>query len=984
MLETRSDSNNGPLGPEFAVVAASETWTSKQAPPSALTRPRATAFVICLLLGTLVGCNLLVRVQVPTPPPEAATLEPLSNAELLRFTIENLSEVEPGLLYRSAQPGRNLIKFLENRVNLRHVVTFRGNIRKEEREAVEEIGGTLTKLRMSTRRPPTVRQILEIIRITHLARSRRESVLFHCMAGADRTGAMVGVWRQLFQGVTDVDALNREAFLLRNMPAFVPMTRDTIRRFRPELFRPFVENPALLDDAEKVAELERRYFASQPLLSGLNQITEGPLQAGVAKLDLLPGLDRPIQMATYGPFPGSSDKARESVFARAVVLDNGETRIAIISCDLLIIDRELRQRVFEAVNHMGLALDDLLLAATHAHTSIGGYVRHAPSEIYIMGEFNKKIQTHLVHRIASAVGNALADARQATLGAGRTFVKGINLNRRLGDTVDEEVGVIKIADTDGKSIAAIVNFAAHPVLEADDQISPDFPGYLTKHLDEKFGFGLFLNGALGDLSPQVDPQTSKDRRAPEVAGRLAQSVEAAMSRISTEREVALGSMTSLVRLPPGNIRPIPDMLFPIEWLACHALDWPLHAELQSIRIGEVALLGASSEIGVRIGLQIKRRSPAAFPFMVTHANGYAGYALTPTGLTRGSLDPTSLAALNGPQHGPRVVEQACDLLAAQWGERLDADARLLSPAASERVTRQTEGQSAEIVLAARNAAMDEEEAAAHVRVDPTLPQTRRPQGFGQDSMEDLFRVEISQLFLDELRGGQRLDGRRHETRGTIDALLPNDFRLSVSGGFARTDWRDADGALDREEGFTDVETRLRRPFLLYGDKATGNALRISPQLGMVLPTGNDQPSVPYAFSPATGVWRPLVGLSLEWNWETARTLSIDSLFYTAMSRNHGRQPGEYFENSLRYSERLGLLSLLFDLTSTLQLQDRRRGGLTNVDVAERSHDLGLRPGLSLHLGEHVDLIGQFYLPVARSGDSALAAEGGRVGLIIGF
>jgi hypothetical protein len=933
------------------------------------------------------GCNLLVSVPAPGPVPGVKHRpKSLTAFELLSYSIANLSEVEPGLLYRSAQPDGSLIRFLGDRVNLRHVVTLRGSATGEELEAIDAIGATLTRLRMTVRRPPTPEQILEIIRITQLARSRGESMLFHCKAGADRTGAMVGIWRQLFQNVDDIGALNREAFLLRNLPAFVPMTRETIFRFQRDLFIPFLENPALLDDEERIAEFKKRYFENQPLLSGQNQVTEGPLRAGTSKTNLLTGLEFPIQMATYGPFPGKAESVREPVFARVVFLDNGKTRLAVVSCDLMTISSALRQRVLERLDELGAGVDDILLAATHAHTSVGGYVDHSPSEIYILGDFDKKIEDHLVYRMSTAVAEAAANAQDASIGAARTFVADLNFNRRLGTTVDDEVGVIKISDVNGDPIAVIVNFSAHPILEPDDQISSDFPGYLSAHLDTTYGFGMFLNGALGDLNPLVGGRETwrEEGAAAEFAGAVANAVEDALRRIEPQREIHLGSMTSLVTLPPANVRMIPDLLFPIDCLVTSFLDWPQYTEVQSIRIGDVALIGTASEIGVRLGLQIKRRSPTLFPFIVTHANGYAGYALTATGHSRGCVDPSSMVALNGPQHGPRVVEQACDLLEAQFGKRLDPQDRLLSPAGEARVDISNGAGGSENRQTLREEAITAEESAAYLDEDPTQPQTRRADEFGLDSSSEFMRLEFSQLFLSELRGGQRLGGRKLESKATLNVELPWELRLSASTGYVRSDWRNQFGTLDRSEGILDVETRLRRSFCVYANNESGKALRLTPEIGYVLPTGDHDALLPYAFSASTGVWRPAVGLGIEWNWNVYRTLAAEARFYGATNRRNGRQPGELIETALRYTERLGVASLLLDLTSTLQMPDRRQGGRLSVDVAETSYDVSIRPGLSLHLGDHVDLIGQYYFPVAKSGNGAPGAEGGRIGLVIGF
>ena len=224
---------------------------------------------------------------------------------------------------------------------------------------------------------------------------------------------MVAIWRMLFQGVTDRDALADETWYHAHNRFAHPTVHRVIRRFQPELFLPFVRDPALLDDDEAVDQLERSYFQNQPLLSGRQGTTRGPLTAGVGKVALIEGIAPPIPMATYGPMPGMAKGVREPVFARAIVFDNGARRLALVSCDLMIMDLRIRKKVMDLARSRGFDLDDILLTATHTHTSIGGYVDHWLAEFYIMGSFRADVRSHLVERIVDAIALAVDDRRAA-------------------------------------------------------------------------------------------------------------------------------------------------------------------------------------------------------------------------------------------------------------------------------------------------------------------------------------------------------------------------------------------------------------------------------------------------------------------------------------------------------------------------------------------------------------------------------------------
>ncbi|MBN1443110.1 MAG: neutral/alkaline non-lysosomal ceramidase N-terminal domain-containing protein, partial [Planctomycetes bacterium] len=906
----------------------------------------------------------------------------------LRFTVENLGEVEPGLLYRSARTSPALLEFLAERCNLGYVVNLRGKNDPHEVEFVESIGGELIQLEMSSRRPPAVRQVLELIRVTHRARAGGRSILVHCHGGSDRTGMMVAIWRMLFQGADDRDALTRETFLYRHLSFRRPNVRRLIELYRPELFLPFVEDPALIDDEERVAELESRFFRGYPLASGRALITRGPLRAGAAKADLLEGWSGEIPMASYGPYPPPAVGIREPVFARAIVLEGGDLRLAIVSCDLLIIDRALRETALAAIARRGVKIDDLLLAATHTHTSVGGYIDSRAFEFYILGRFDAALRLQIADRVADAVERAAASTRDARAGAGRAFAAGLSFNRRIGETVDPEVGILRITDRDGGPLAVIVNFAGHPILEpADRRISPDYPGRLARMLDERHGFGLFLAGALGDLNAQPPGRPGAWREeglAEEVAQGVFRAVDGEIAAIETREEVALGSMTAWVDLAPPDIPLIPDLLAPLDWLAVKLIGWKRRYPLQSVRVGDAALVATASEIGCRVGLRIKRRSPAPFPFVVVHAGDYAGYAVAPPLHALSKIDATSLVALHGASHGARIVEAACEILERQWeGEMPPSDTIPLSPAARARVEKEAADASGERRREIEEAASREEERGLLLDVDPTRPQSRRIGARVADSALERLRAEVTAMYLEDVRGGTRQKGRTRELRARVFATAPGEMRFDLAAGYRRSDW-DGAGTGGESEGATDLEIGAQIPLTLGRDDIEGSAWRLIPRIELAMPTADADPDAPLAFAAGSGVWRPAAAAALEYTWDSYHTLAAEAGYRTAIDRHRGRRPGDRIETALRYTERHGMASLHLALAAAVQLPDRRSGGLRPVDVEETSFDLSLEPALSIHIGGHLDLHVEGRAELARGGSGGGCGHGVLAGLLFAW
>ncbi len=936
-------------------------------------RLQVAAAWVAGLMSLTSSCSLLVEVPEPLPPLEVPSdVEPLSAGEKTRFLFDNLGELAPGIAYRSHEPSRALLEFLSERVNLGEILDLQRKPDPDEKAFIEARSGTYTHVRMSAARPPTPRKILEMIRVTLRAQESRRPFLMHCRAGADRTGMMSAAWRMLFQGVKDRERLKRETSYHFHIPPVYPNVFQFIDLFPVELYRPFIDNPGLLDDEERIRELEERVFTMYPLVSGSTRTRRGSLRAGVGKRNLLDGWTGPVQLATYGPSPGVAAGVRTPVFARAIALEVDDLRVAVVSADLLITDAELRRLVAVRLGERGVELDDLLVAATHTHTSVGGFVDHGLYEFYMFGPFQEELRSQLVTRIADAVVDAVNALEPAAIGAGSAAAGGLSANRRHGTTVDPEVGILKVVDAAGDPIAVVVNFAAHPILSpADGFVSPDYPGHLASKLDDTFGFGLFLAGALGDLnavSPRRPGQWASEGLAEEVAAELFTAVRGHIDSIATRSDVELGAMTTYFALPPFNPNLIPDLLFPLDWLVGSLIDWPKYAPLQTLRIGDTAIVATSSEIAVRLGLDLKQRSPAASTFVVTHANAYSGYAVTQANHARSKLDPTSFVALNGPAHGAKTVEQGLDMLEHFWSGEATAPAAVTMARPYDRSER----------AAPRYAGLEPTPYGS-----PTGPQSRR---FGQqilDTVPDRVRFESSFWYRDRLGGGDGARGRLRDVTLRAAVRGPWEIELDAAGGYRRADWKVA-GVRGSDEGVRDLEFGVQRPFLLAASETEGDALRLIPRLATTAPTANAASAAPFAFARGSGVWRPTAGGALELTWNTYRALTLETLYTTAIDRHQGRRPGDLWESALTYSERHGHVSLFLGARGLLKAKDRRSSGRTPVDVDQASFDLVLRPGASLHLTDQIEAFVRGDIPLLKTGSGAGAGRGIMTGLLIGF
>lgn len=124
-------------------------------------------------------------------------LAPLREANAQPPDLPNFHAVSPGI-YRGAAPTPAGLKRLHD-MGVRTVVDLRiapKTVKKEKAE-VERLGMKWINLPMGED-PPTPKQVDTLLGALRAA--QKEPVFVHCQHGADRTGCMLGIYRETQQG----------------------------------------------------------------------------------------------------------------------------------------------------------------------------------------------------------------------------------------------------------------------------------------------------------------------------------------------------------------------------------------------------------------------------------------------------------------------------------------------------------------------------------------------------------------------------------------------------------------------------------------------------------------------------------------------------------------------------------------------------------------------------------------------------------------
>lgn len=376
---------------------------------------------------------------------------------------------------------------------------------------------------------------------------------------------------------------------------------------------------------------------------------------------------------------------RDPLHAIACVVYDGETAVALVGIDSLVVDPKLTDQARrEIAKQTQIPGDNVLIGANHTHT--GGPCRFG----FGFKDSSDSDDTYLrimVKGVTDAVVQAWNSLHGAEIGIGTGHEPSIAYNRRFlmkdgreithpgkpgtphsheivrpAGPTDPDVGVLAVRTPGGKLTGVVVNFACHSTIMGGDQFSADYAGQLRKHLRAKYGENfpvVFLLGCCGDLT-QVNNLVPGREFGPEycdmVGMKLAAETHKTINRMEWLKEapIAVNRQTPIL-----SIRPEPDVdrerppfgLGSGEGVEPSYADGrklvaelrekqpKFPAEVMGVHIGPLGIATNGAEYFCEYGLRIKACSPHKTTWVISLANDWLGYVPTPHAFIAGGYEP---------------------------------------------------------------------------------------------------------------------------------------------------------------------------------------------------------------------------------------------------------------------------------------------------------------------------------------------------------
>jgi hypothetical protein len=200
--------------------------------------------------------------------------------------------------------------------------------------------------------------------------------------------------------------------------------------------------------------------------------------------------------------PNPVKEKKGDLFVRCLVLEKGETRVALVSIDNLGWPSVLSERVFELVK--AIPAENILIGATHTHSAPDAYGFTDEN-----GNSGVDLQylDWCVRQMADAINEALDKLEPAVLKIAVAEAKGkIAYNAYAEHLYDQRCGVIQAVASSGKNknkaIATLVNYAVHPEVIGSDRgiLTPDLCGpFYDRIASQDGGMAIFMNSAIGGI-----------------------------------------------------------------------------------------------------------------------------------------------------------------------------------------------------------------------------------------------------------------------------------------------------------------------------------------------------------------------------------------------------------------------------------------------------------------------------------------------------
>ena len=410
------------------------------------------------------------------------------------------------------------------------------------------------------------------------------------------------------------------------------------------------------------------------------------VQLGAASINITPSVG--TWMGGYGARDHGAEDIHDDLYAKVLVFSDGETKAAIVTCDLVGVTEENTAAVRALVEERtGIPGSHVMITCSHTHSG------PSTREWRYDAPFNDAYMRELERKLAGGVQVANGRLQPVTAGLG-TGSFPLAVNRRLttdGKTemranpdgvVDHTVSVLRFDAEDGSPVATAFHYACHSTSmgASNYAFSADYAGGAKAFVEHTYGGGhtaAFLLGCCGNIRPNFTSDGSRFRSATfDELESVWRGLGAEVVNVRESIDCApLDGVSVAQRVVTIPLREVPDISYfqqaletdiwpdtqdrvgrdSRKWVRNRLAEFESgslklepQAEIQVIRVGNLVFASFPGEIFLEFGIAIQQRVKEELGLEALHvelANGMIGYVPTADAIPFGGYE------VNAYRHG---------------------------------------------------------------------------------------------------------------------------------------------------------------------------------------------------------------------------------------------------------------------------------------------------------------------------------------------
>jgi len=362
---------------------------------------------------------------------------------------------------------------------------------------------------------------------------------------------------------------------------------------------------------------------------------------------------------------------RDRLYARALVLDDGKNKVAIVGMDTCLpgagwgyasghYTGQFRGKTGgQCLGRIRkeLGFEHVLINASHTHSDGRGRRK---------GTWFDRCEQLLFEVVKEANQNCTVPV---SLHAGRASVQigGNRYGRAFTTAVVPWVNVLQARTKEGKTLAVLFEHAAHPVLTIDGGgLSADYPGHAVKRIKKELGaeaIPIFVQGCGGNINANpvgFSVRSGQHKNAERAGNKLGDAVLSAIrdSKQITADKLTLWSKTAKLPLrapsrqevdkrvaqftKDNKPKPLPKELETLKVMIEAAEPPAQRFEINAVMLGsQWLLLAMPGEIFADYELWVDKNAPFSHTMVCGLTNAYLGYVATDRGYALITKNPSA-------------------------------------------------------------------------------------------------------------------------------------------------------------------------------------------------------------------------------------------------------------------------------------------------------------------------------------------------------